>query len=85
MISEDHVTLKTDADNTALITEINNSLTHIKIEISYCKSDIITAFAAVQRAAESYERCNIVSMSSSRPAAVDADGVSHQLSSGKID
>ncbi len=28
MISEDHVTLKTDADNTALITEINNSLTY---------------------------------------------------------
>ncbi len=26
MISEDHVTLKTDAENTALITEINYSL-----------------------------------------------------------
>ncbi len=38
MISEDHVTLKTDdAENTALITEINYSLTDIHIETSYFK------------------------------------------------
>ncbi len=37
MISEDHVTLKTDAENTALITEINYSLTHIKIGNLYYK------------------------------------------------
>ncbi len=37
MISEDHVTLKTDAENTALITEINNILEYIQIENSYFK------------------------------------------------
>jgi len=37
MISEDHVTLKTEAENTALITEINYSLTHIKIGNLYYK------------------------------------------------
>ncbi len=37
MISEDHVTLdwSDDAENTALITEINYSLTDIHIENSY--------------------------------------------------
>ncbi len=37
MISEDHVTLKTDAENTALITGINNILEYIQIENSYFK------------------------------------------------
>ncbi len=37
MISEDHVTLKTsnDAENSALITEINYILTDIHIDNSY--------------------------------------------------
>ncbi len=37
MISEDHVTLKTDAKNTALITEINYIMQYIHIENSYFK------------------------------------------------
>ncbi len=40
MISEDHVTFEdwsNDAENTALITEINYSLTDIQIETSYFK------------------------------------------------
>ncbi len=39
MISEDHVTRdwSDDAENTALITEINDSLTDIHIENSYFK------------------------------------------------
>ncbi len=37
MICEDRVTLKNDAENTALITEINYSLTHIKIGMQYYK------------------------------------------------
>ncbi len=38
MISEDHVThVSNDAENTALITEINYSLTCIHIENSYFK------------------------------------------------
>ena len=37
MISEDHVTLKTDAENSALIAGINYSLTDIHIENSYFK------------------------------------------------
>ncbi len=48
MISEDHVTLKTDAENTALITEINYILTHIKKVLNnnvsfFCTSDQINA------------------------------------------
>ncbi len=35
MISEDHVTLKNDAENTALITEINYIWTDIKIGMQY--------------------------------------------------
>ncbi len=37
MISADHVTLKTDAENTALITEINYILEYIQTEKSYFK------------------------------------------------
>ncbi len=38
MISEDHVTLTSnDAENTALITEINDILTYIHKENSYFK------------------------------------------------
>ncbi len=37
MFSEDHVTLKTDAGNSALITEINYGLTDIHTENCYFK------------------------------------------------
>ncbi len=37
MISEDHVTLKTNAENSALITGINYILTYIHIENSHFK------------------------------------------------
>ncbi len=44
MISEDHVTLKTDAENTAFITEINYILQYIKIESIYLNSKNISMF-----------------------------------------
>ncbi len=37
MISEDHVTLKKDAENSALITEINYILTDIHIDNYYIR------------------------------------------------
>ncbi len=37
MISEDHVTLSNDAENSALITGINYILQYIQIENSYLK------------------------------------------------
>ncbi len=47
MISEDHVTLKTDAENTDLITEINDSSTAISdsnmFSQYYCVFDQINA------------------------------------------
>ncbi len=37
MISKDHMTLKTDAENAALITGINSILQYIHIENNYFK------------------------------------------------